>query len=168
MFFRTKNKEEIFWSWLEKNKNRFEIGLFEKNYSFVKEIGNRINDYKNGLTFELGIKESGKYDLVISCEGIAELIPAVEKLAQSAPFIQGWEITKFRQPKGTHKELRINDKLFQEDRFRFRIKKGNEKIDLEILQPDYSVNDETYIRAAFLILVKICSIHKTPLHPKLY
>jgi len=146
---KSSNKEEKFWSWFLKNKN--EIINIPKDHSFIQQVGSKIKEYNQVLTFEIGGKEDGPLEFVISCDGIRNGIPVVEKLADSAPEIEGIKVIKFRQPKNESLAIQIGDlKLSAEDIFfQYKIDKN---IHLQFFIPDYKSGDQRYGQITFILL----------------
>jgi hypothetical protein len=147
--FGSSNKEEKFWHWFLKNKDK--ILNIPNDHSFINVVGTKIKDYNQILTFEIGGEKDEPIEFVISCDGIRKGIPFVEKLADSAPPIDGVKIIKFRQPKNDSLEIQIGDlKLSAEDIYiLYQIDK---KIHLQFFIKDYNSRDQRYGQIAFILL----------------
>jgi hypothetical protein len=147
--FGSTTKEDKFWAWFLKNKNK--ILNIPNDHSFINEIAIKIKDYNRILTFEIGGGPDGPLEFVISCDGIREGIPIVEKLGDSAPQIEGIKIFKFRQPKKDSLEVKIGDlKLSADDIYiQYKIDKI---IHLQFFIKNYDVHDQRYGQIAFILL----------------
>ncbi len=147
--FGSPNKEEKFWTWFLKNKDK--IPNILNDHSFIDEVATKIKDYNQILTFEIGGRPDGPFEFVISCDGIREGIPIVEKLGDSAPQIDGVKIFKFRQPKKDSLEIQIGDlKLSADDIYLgYKIDKV---IHLQFFIKDYDKHDQRYGQIAFILL----------------
>jgi hypothetical protein len=150
--FSSANKEDKFWNWFLKNKDR--IINIPNDHSFINALGTKIRDYDQNLTFEIGRLHDGSIEFVISCDGIRKGIPLVQKLADSAPPIQGVKVIKFRQPKNDSLVIQIGDlKLSAEDIYvRYQIDKN---IHLQFFIKNYNSQDQRYGQIAFILLDNI-------------
>jgi hypothetical protein len=146
---KSSNKEDKFWSWFLKNKS--EIINIPNDHSFIQQLATKIKEYNQVLTFEIGGKDNGPLEFVISCDGIKNGIPVVEKLADSAPTIEGIKVIKFRQPKDDALEIQIGDlKLSANDIFfQYKIDKN---IHLQFFIPEYKSDDQRYGQITFILL----------------
>jgi hypothetical protein len=146
---KSSNKEDKFWSWFLKNKNK--IINIPNDHSFIQQIITKIKEYNQILTFEIGGRNDGPMEFVISCDGIRSGIPVVERLADSAPEIEDIKVIKFRQPKDDALEIQIGDlKLSANDIFfQYRIDK---KIHLQFFIPGYTNDDQRYGQITFILL----------------
>ena len=147
--FGSSNKEDKFWTWFLKNKDK--ILNIPNDHSFINAVANKIKDYNQILTFEIGGGPDGPLEFIISCDGIRKGIPIVEKLGDSAPQIDGIKIYKFRQPKKDSLEIKIGDlKLSADDIYlQYKIDKI---IHLQFFIKDYDVHDQRYGQIAFILL----------------
>lgn len=146
---KSSNKEDKFWSWFLKNKN--EIINIPNDHSFIQKLITKIKEYNQVLAFEIGGKCDGPLEFVISCDGRRSGIPVVERLADSAPEIEGIKVIKFRQPKDDALEIQIGDlKLSANDIFfQYKIDKN---IHLQFFIPDYRSDDQRYAQITFILL----------------
>lgn len=97
------NKEEKqqkaiqeFWEWFLENRLRFS-NLQSLDHRLINDLGSRLNKVEKGLVFQIGQGDQGKV-LEISADGIRDLFPAVRKVVDAAPNVEGWRILAFRQP----------------------------------------------------------------------
>ncbi len=149
---RIQGKEKIFWKWFVENTQR--ILQICDNQEIIGEIASRLGKIYSHFTFEIGETSGGKYEFVISCGGIRDGIPYVEKLASCAPSIENIEIVKFRQPKGCEFAVQIGDLKLSAEEIWFQYC-FDEKIHLQLFLPGYSGDDSRYAHLAFLLLDNI-------------
>lgn len=84
-----------FWKWFQANEADFPpTSEFDETYG--DELSGRLTDIKSGLVYEIAILDDAENELIISGDGIKELIPFVQDVVDSAPAIEGWKIIAFR------------------------------------------------------------------------
>lgn len=146
------SEEKKIWDWFESQKAGFEKKYQEEDFSFISDIGDKIAEYNPNLSPEVGVRDDGKLELAISCNGISDYIPAVEKLVDAAPPIDGWVITKFRQAKGDPGAIEYMGKTFNSDYCRIAITSKTDKVDIIYYIKGYNEDQEASIGAGFLLL----------------
>lgn len=131
-----------FWSWFQANEADFP-STTEFDAAYGDELSGRLTDIKSGLVYEIAILDEAENELVISGDGMVELIPFVRELVDSAPAVDGWIIIAFRPRMDDYATFTLN---FGERKFDpkeiwcwSRVEDG--RFDLVIYHPDYS--DET-------------------------
>jgi len=87
--------ETSFWRWFCANENAlFEL---ETNCSaLLRELRYELESVHLDLSFEVGGKEEGRRELVISASGNPAAFPAVERLINAAPDLPRWKWISFR------------------------------------------------------------------------
>ena len=96
--------QQEFWRWFQANEKR----LFEfetERDKKMSELELELHKVNQGLTFEVASEHNGIREFVISADGIKDVFPAVIALAEAAPNLSRWKITKFR-PKQTVMKVR--------------------------------------------------------------
>ncbi len=88
------SREDDFWVWFETNKEAISRAVEDEAIRY--EIAKRIKAVHPGLMWEKGTLDDGTEDFVISADGVRDIFPAVHRLADAAPAIPGWQITRFR------------------------------------------------------------------------
>lgn len=144
-----KSPEIKFWEWFSNNSER--VLKICDNQQIAKEIAGKLKTIYSGFSFEIGETNDGKFEFVISCKGMNEGIPFVERLVDSAPGFEHIKIVKFRQAKGCEYAVKIdNIELGPEDIwFQYCF---DEKVHLQLFIPGYSDRDQRYGQLAFLLL----------------
>jgi hypothetical protein len=143
-----------FWTWFQVNQTDFPPTTeFDEMYG--NELSGRLEAIKLGLVYEISIPDEGEKELVISADGISELIPFVQELVKSAPDIEDWKITAFRPRMDDYARFALN---YDERNFDpkelwcyARIEDGH--FDLIIYHPDYSDDDRNLIVSGAFILL---------------
>jgi hypothetical protein len=87
--------ETRFWTWFTKNEDMlfdFENNQGQNISSLLCEL-HRIHE---SLTFEIGSETNGIREFIISADGNRSAFPNVIALADAAPSLRRWTVTKFR------------------------------------------------------------------------
>ncbi len=109
----------LFWKWfLENNEQLTMLGDFDeqKQTSLLDELQSQLDNYCEGLTFEMGEPSPSGRTLTFSAEGDMDLFRYVVELTDNAPDVDWWEFVAFKQPKG--KDLKVTF-----DKYHFETKK---------------------------------------------
>ena len=137
---------DMFWNWFSANNEALTMlnDLDEaQRTQLLDALQQKLTEYCDGLTFEMGEQTANGRTLTISAEGDFDLFRHVVELVDNAPDIDWWEFVAFKQPKG--KNLRV---FF--DRYRYETAKmaflqleceeEPEIIGLRIALPDLPAN----------------------------
>ncbi len=89
------SKTSQFWTWFQANEGDFPP-TSEFDDAYGGELSCRLTDIKSRLVYEIAILDDAKNELIISGDGVKELIPFVQNVVEAAPEIDGWEIIAFR------------------------------------------------------------------------
>ncbi|MCQ2274381.1 MAG: hypothetical protein MJZ86_06260 [Bacteroidales bacterium] len=109
------NDHKIFWNWFQSNCEQLTMlnDLTEaESQRLLDEMQHQLDQYCEGLTFEIGDQTNNGRTLTISAEGDFDLFRYVVDLCDNAPDIDWWEFVPFKQPKG--KALKVTF-----DKYRF-------------------------------------------------
>lgn len=112
-----------FWKWFQANEADFPP-TSEFDAAYGDELSGRLAAIKSGLVYEVAILDDAENELIISGDGIKELIPFVQDVVDSAPAIDGWKIIAFRPRMGDYASFTLNF--------------GERNFDLVIYHADYS------------------------------
>lgn len=146
--------EAVFWKWFGANAGRFEN--FERDQEvLMDELSEALNTYQSGVVFEIGAKQDGVREFVISADGLENLFPAVTTLAKAAPKLRGWTIIAFRPRMDDYAQFTLNyhGRKFdpKEIWFYSRIKDGD--FDVIFYHPAYRDEDRDVIISGTYILL---------------
>jgi hypothetical protein len=146
------SKEAIFWHWFQANEAR--LFDFEKDREKIfDELRNQLHRVRPELTFEFGPQHDGKREFVISADGIKDAFPAVTALADAAPSLSRWKITRFRPRRGFQSPITLNGFRLAPDQVRFTIGPDGEKAGLTLFIDDYNAAErEKFASAVYLML----------------
>ena len=128
-----------FWSWFQANEADFP-STTEFHAAYGSELSARLSELKQGIVYEIAIPDDGRKELVISADGIKELIPFVQEVVDAAPSMDTWTIHAFRPRMDNYADFDLN---FDEYSFEpkkiwcwSRIEDGH--FDLIIYHPNYT------------------------------
>lgn len=162
----SKNKEQIFWNWFINNSEK--IYNFEKNQEKIfDEIANELDKLNLDLTFEIGPVENNKRDFVISAGGIKSAFPAVEKLYDTRPNLNNWNIIKFRPRRMLDNSITYQNLTIKPEDIRYLfIKDDNpKKIGILLFIKGYKPSESSpYIQIGYLFLDQIIGEYDVETH----
>lgn len=110
---------EKFWQWFANNNEQLTMlgELDEKGQQqLLDEMQCHLEEYCEGLSFEMGEPTPSGRTLTFSAEGDMDLFRYVVELTENAPDLDWWEFVAFKQPKG--KDLKVTF-----DKYHFETKK---------------------------------------------
>ena len=97
-----------FWQWFSYNSEKLtmlnDIEDSEQR-QLLDGLQRELDDYCEGLTYEIGEPTPSGRTLTFSAEGDTDLFRYVVELTDNAPDIDWWEFVAFKQPKG--KDLKV-------------------------------------------------------------
>jgi hypothetical protein len=146
------SKEAAFWRWFQANETR--LFDFEKDQDKVfDELQMQLHRIQPSLTFEFGPKQEGKREFVISADGIKDAFPAVIGLADAAPPLARWKITKFRPRRGFQSPVTLNGLRISPEQLKFTIEPDGDKAGITLFIEGYSPSEhEKYAGVVYLML----------------
>ncbi|WML46648.1 hypothetical protein RCG23_13405 [Neobacillus sp. PS3-34] len=91
--------EQKFWKWFQENSDQFYQMSEEDKEELFDILHVQLQKIHKELVFEFQVEPDidGVKELIISADGMRELIPYVLKLVNIAPKLKNWKITAFRQ-----------------------------------------------------------------------
>ncbi len=91
--------KEDFWNWFDNHRSALEDLISEKtkDYEVYENLSEQLLKYNEFLIPEITRNELNEFVLVISCDGMKQGIPFVEKLTEDLKTFDNWVILKFRQ-----------------------------------------------------------------------
>ncbi len=95
--FRPKDKVADFWRWFEANGKKIRAGVEHQDHELIiKKLGDKLSKVDPGIVHEIGKPDENTVELILSADGIKDVLPAVVALARAAPSLPGFLITAFR------------------------------------------------------------------------
>jgi hypothetical protein len=146
------SKEEAFWKWFESNEAR--LFNFEKDQEKVfDELTTEMHNVQPDLSFEFGREKNGSREFVISANGMRAAFPAVESLADKAPALPRWKITKFRPREDGASTISMDGVDVSTDQVTFTIEPDGEKAGITLFFEVFDQKrQETYASLGFILL----------------
>lgn len=108
-----------FWKWFcDNNEHLTMLDDLDENVAntLLEDMQKALDDYCEGLTYEIGDQTPNGRTVTFSAEGDTDLFKYVTDLVEAAPDLDWWEFVAFKQPKG--KGLKVTF-----DKYRFDTKK---------------------------------------------
>lgn len=125
----TQSPKDRFWAWFTKNQDA--LYSFERNQEAVfNDLLHELHKVHPGLTFEFGPEINNQREFVISADGHRIAFPAVISLADAAPALPKWKITKFRPRREEINAITIGNVSVSPEDALFSIKHKGEKVNL--------------------------------------
>jgi hypothetical protein len=146
------SKETAFWRWFQANETR--LFDFERDQDRIfDELQTQLHRIQPSLTFEFGPKQEGKREFVISADGIKDAFPAVVGLADAAPPLPRWKITKFRPRRGFQSPVTLNGLRISPEQLQFTIEPDGDKAGITLFIEGYNLREhEKYAGVVYLML----------------
>lgn len=94
--FTKKDPVVAFWTFFEANQDRFRSPPPDR--AAMDRLQSLLSAIQAGLVFEFSLEGGKLTSLAISAEGNKALFPAVIRVVEAAPALDGWKIVPFRQP----------------------------------------------------------------------
>ena len=114
-----------------------------------------MTDIKSGLVYEIAILDDEDNELIISGDGVKELIPYVQDFVDSAPSIDGWKIIAFRPRMDDYASFTLNfgERVFDPKTLWCWSRIENGSFDLVIYHEDYSdENRNLLVNGTYVLL----------------
>ena len=145
------SSEKRFWRWFQANETKL-FDFESDRESVFDELQAELHKVNGGLTFEFGPKQNGVREFVISADGIKDVFPAVIKLANAAPSLSRWKITKFRPRRGIG-PISLNGLTIAPNQVDFTIEPDGSKVGITLFIDGYTERErERYAAIAYLML----------------
>lgn len=108
---------------------------------------------EQNLTFEFGPDIDGVREYVISAGGIRNSFHAVEALAEGAPDLPRWKITKYRPRRPDLGRLQIGEQMIDPQDVEFALDRDGDRVGLFLFIDGYSEsNSKLWGQVGFLFL----------------
>ena len=143
-----------FWTWFKEKESEFPATA-EFGASYGKELSRRLALVHPGLVYEISVPENGPKELVISADGLRNLIPHVRNLVGAAPAVEGWTFTAFRPRMKDYAKfkLRFGGREFDPGKLWCYSRVQGGRFDLIVYHPAYSDEARNLIMNGTYILL---------------
>jgi hypothetical protein len=146
-----KDKYKEFWLWFKNKSN--EIFNFENNEdNILDKLHYELHKINENLTFEFSPIINNKREFIISADGIREAFNDIEKLFETKPLLDKWEIIKFRQRGDINNYITINNISVYPENIRYLLFPHDKKIGLILFIKDYNINQEVNKQIGYIFL----------------
>lgn len=145
---------EQFWKWFAAERYILESESNDKS-AILNKLTAQLAAYNEDISYDIQFVNKGKRELIISANGIHEVIASVEQLCAAAPKISGWDIVSFRQPVKQFETLKLvyKDLHFKPDALYFKVISDGSYLDVELYYPNYDKKrEDDYTMASFTFL----------------
>ena len=140
-----------FWKWFQKNESTLFRLESAQDRIFTTLVGQILRVNRN-LVFEFGPEIDGKREFVLSAGGFKNAFPAVLALADAAPHLSRWTITKFRPRRTEITEVQFNGRSMLPDAVMVAVRGGVPYIDIIMFLGGGEIDEETRGQFGFLFL----------------
>jgi hypothetical protein len=146
------SREAAFWRWFQTNEAT--LFDFEKDQEHIfDELQEHLHKVHPDLTFEFGPKQDGKREFVITADGLKEGFPAVIALADAAPVLPRWKVTKFRPRRNFQSPVSLNGLKISPHQVQFTIQPDGEKVGITLFIEGYNPAEHArYAGVVYLML----------------
>jgi hypothetical protein len=136
MLFRKKTTpHQDFWTWFQ--KSRF---LSTDGRQVIEKLAKRAKAIHDNIVFEIGPAGQRPRELIISADGIRVAVEHVEALADAAPPMEDWIITRFRPRLARFQDMQLNyaEVTAKAENMRFVARRVDALVDLAIFADWYN------------------------------
>lgn len=143
--FAKDTNEQAFWNWFERNQD--DLFHFEKDREAIFDrLSEAMHKVHRDLTFEFSaIRLDGWREFVISAGGIKDAFASVESLHASAPKLERWRFSKFRQRRFPLNDLKFGGREIKADNVHYAIFKEGDpnKVGIMVFLDGYSEEERS-------------------------
>lgn len=141
-----------FWKWFLEREQQF-FHYEQQHSNLLEEALTKLKDIHADLVFEIGPEYDGKRELIISANGLKEAFASVIELAHSAPELDHWIVTPFRQrKKDLDIEIQIEDILLSPEDIFFMYESVGRKVNIDLYIAGIDSEDERVFHVVLLLL----------------
>jgi hypothetical protein len=151
-FFRKKGSPATrFWRWFRKHDEELFRMRSPQERIFTALVG-RILRVDRNLVFELGPEIDGRREFVLSAGGFKSAFPAVIALADAAPYLSRWTITRFRPRRAEITEVQFGGTAILPDAVVVAVLPGIPYVDIIVFLGGDDMEEKTRGQLGFLFL----------------
>lgn len=147
-----------FWQWFSDNNERLTM-LADLDDSHQKQLLEalqaQLDEYCEGLTYEMGEPTPSGRTLTFTAEGDADLFEYLLALTDNAPDLDWWEFVPFKQPKGTDLKVTFDKYSFETRKMYFMQLESEEEPDIlgiRVALPDPVKDDDDQLVGVYVTL----------------
>jgi len=147
-----------FWQWFGDNNERLTmLGDLQEGEQkmLVDNLQRQLDEYCEGLTFEIGDPTPSGRTLTFSAEGDIDLFRYVVELVDNAPDLDWWEFVAFKQPKGTDLKVTFDKYRFETKQMYFMQLESEEEPDilgLRVAIPNPVADDDDQLVGVYVTI----------------
>lgn len=147
-----------FWQWFADNNEQLTMlgDLEEKQQNeLLEKLQNQLDDYCEGLTYEMGEPTPSGRTLTFSAEGDMDLFRYVVELTDNAPDLDWWDFVAFKQPKGTDLKVTFDKYRFETKQMYFMQLESEEEPDIlgiRVALPNPVADDDDQLVGVYVTL----------------
>lgn len=141
-----------FWKWFLEREDKFYH--YEQHHSdLLEEALSLLKNINPDLVFEIGPEYDGRREIIISANGLKEGFTSVIELAHSAPDLDRWIVTPFRQrKKDLDIEIQIEDITLSPEDIFFTYEHVGRKVNIDLYIAGIDEEDERVFHVVLLLL----------------
>lgn len=147
-----------FWQWFSDNNEDLTMlaDLDDKRQKqLLDALQAQLEEYCEGLTFEMGEPTPSGRTLTFSAEGDIDLFEYLVALTDNAPDLDWWEFVPFKQPKGTDLKVTFDKYHFETKKMYFMQLESEEEPDIlgvRVALPDPVKDDDDQLVGVYVTL----------------
>ncbi len=120
-------KIQAFWLWFDKNKSHFEELTHHNKNAKLTALVEQLRQIDGGLSAEVS---TDLKQLIISAGGDTSKFNLVQEIVRTAPSLEDWDVTAFRQPAIEDFTLQFEDITLTPSELYFLPVEDNDKLDI--------------------------------------
>jgi hypothetical protein len=140
-----------FWNWFQKNDEEL-FGMRSPQDRIFSDLVGQILRVDRNLVFEFGPEVDGRREFVLSAGGFKSSFPAVIALADAAPHLSRWTITRFRPRRAEITEVQFNGTAILPDAVMVAVLPGIPYVDIIVFLGGDGMDEKTRGQFGFLFL----------------
>ena len=147
-----------FWDWFTENNEQLTMldDLDEAtSRQLLASLQNALDEYHEGLTFEIGVQTPNGRTLTFSAEGDTDLFKYVSDLVEEAPDLDWREFIAFKQPHGKHLHVTFDKYGFDTAKMYFMQLESEDSPDmvgLRVAIPNPVTDDEDLLVGVYVTI----------------
>lgn len=149
-----------FWKWFVENEDAL-FKTVDPNAAIYEFLAERLKKVHESLVFEMSAAAESPREFVISADGDREAFFAVEELADAAPPLPRWKITRFRPrvPDYASTSLQFGEHILKAEEIEYQLlagrdrKTGQVSLAVRLFMPGCTrEGDPDFLNMGFLLL----------------